>query len=79
MLEMLSLRQYHESVKLLIKADLNDPTITLSLKRLLLKHIQDQLNDGYVGSAIKLLDELLSNFPHEIQFLKLKATTFELV
>ena len=79
MLEMLSLRQYHESVKLLIKADLDDPTITLSLKRLLLKHIQDQLNDGYVGSAIKLLDELLSNFPHEIQFLKLKATTFELL
>ena len=79
MLEMLSLRQYHESVKLLIKADLNDPAITQSLKRLVLKHIQDQLSNGYVGSAIELLDELLSFFPDEIQFLKLKSTTFELL
>jgi len=78
-LEMLSLQQYHESVKLLIKADLNDPAITQSLKRLVLKHIQDQLSDGYVGSAIELLDELLSYFPNEIQFLKLKSTTFELL
>ncbi len=78
-LEMLSLQQYHESVKLLIKADLNDPAITQSLKRLVLKHIQDQLSDGYVGSAIELLDELLSYYPNEIQFLKLKSTTFELL
>tara|TARA_A100001011_G_scaffold290334_1_gene301732 strand:- start:335 stop:1291 length:957 start_codon:yes stop_codon:yes gene_type:complete len=76
---MLSLRQYHESVKLLINADLNDPKITYSLKYLMLKHAQYQLNEGDVGSAIELLNELLSNFPNEIQFLKLKSITFELI
>ncbi len=78
-LKMLSLRQYHESVKLLINADLNDPKITYSLKYLMLKHAQYQLNEGDVGSAIELLNELLSNFPNEIQFLKLKSITFELI
>tara|TARA_A100001011_G_C14233515_1_gene809953 strand:- start:161 stop:1303 length:1143 start_codon:yes stop_codon:yes gene_type:complete len=78
MFEMLSLKQYHESVKLLINADSNDAKITNSLKHLILKHVQYQLNEGDMDSAIELLNEVLSNFPDEIQFLKLKSMAFEL-